>query len=69
VDKQTVPPEVWIEVYQLQSALADLTRALVHNDDTYLVGDLGKLAWHRARLVNLCQSWRPELRIAAEVIE
>lgn len=62
---ETVPAAVWAEVYQLQFALADLTRALITNDDNYIVGDLDKLAAHRSRLVNECQTWRPELRIGA----
>lgn len=65
-EQGTVPASVWAEVYHLQFALADLTRALITNDDTYIVGDLGKIDRHRNRLVNECQAWRPELRISAD---
>jgi len=56
---------VWAEVYQLQFAMADLTRALVVQDDTYIVTNLEKIGRHRARLVNALQTWKPELRIMA----
>lgn len=60
-----VPAAVWAEVYQLQFAVADLTRALITNDDNYIVRDLEKIGLHRANLVNAAQTWRPELRISA----
>lgn len=63
--QEQAPAVVWAEVYQLQFALADLTRAIITSDDTYIVRDLGKLARHRDRLVNELQTWRPTLRIAA----
>lgn len=60
-----VPTAVWIEMHLIQSALADLTRALVNDDRNYIVGDLRKIAYHRNKLVNELQTWQPELRISA----
>jgi hypothetical protein len=60
-----VPVDVWIQIYQLQDALADLTRAMVTHDGNYIVGDLRKLEYHRNLLVNELQRWQPELRISA----
>lgn len=60
-----VPVEVWTEMHLLQSAMADLTRALLTNDTNYIVGDLRKIAYHRNKLVNELQTWQPELRISA----
>lgn len=62
----SVPNTVWTEVYQLQFALADLTRALITQDDTYIVTNLEKIRKHRARLVTTLQMWKPELRIMAD---
>jgi hypothetical protein len=59
------PSEILIELQQLQSATTDLLRAIMVSDQNYIIGDLRKIAWHRDRLVNQLQTWRPELRISA----
>jgi hypothetical protein len=59
------PSEILIELQQLQSATADLLRAIMVSDKNYIIGDLRKISWHRDRLVNQLQTWRPELRISA----
>lgn len=64
-DTVTIPTNVLTEMHLMQAALADLQRAIVVLDGTYIVGDLRKLAWHRNQLVNELQTWMPELRISA----
>ena len=64
-DTVTIPTNVLTEMHLMQAALADLQRAIVVLDGTYIVGDLSKLAWHRNQLVNELQTWMPELRISA----
>lgn len=56
------PAAVLAEVYHLQYALADLLRALLTQDENYVVGDLAKLAWHRNKLIEATSDWWPELR-------
>jgi hypothetical protein len=61
--REQVPVEIIDCIAKMQSDLGDLLRAIMRQDDTYIIRDLNDLGMQRRILVNACQSWRPELRI------
>jgi hypothetical protein len=52
------------EVSNLIMAAGDLERAIVAEDDTYIVGDLQKISWHREQALLTLMAWRPTLRMS-----
>lgn len=61
-----MPPKEAFQTYAaLDSAVAQLCRAMVDEDNDKIVSCLNQIHVCRNLLVNELQAWRPQLRIAA----